>query len=67
MTLTSSSNLPTRSGGTAWTEPQALDYIRRQSGKQFDPQVVEVFLKMMAEKNKPSQAEGLSISDQFTV
>ncbi len=38
----------------AWTEPQALDYIRRQSGKQFDPQVVEVFLQMMAEKNKPS-------------
>lgn len=38
----------------AWTENQALDYIRRQSGKQFDPQVVELFLQMMAEKNKPS-------------
>ena len=38
----------------AWTEPQALDYISRQSGKQFDPQVVEVFLQMIAEKNKPS-------------
>jgi hypothetical protein len=34
--------------------PQALDYNRRQSGKHFDLQVVEVFLQMMAEKNKPS-------------
>ena len=29
----------------AWTEENALEYIHRQKGKQFDPQVVELFLK----------------------
>jgi PAS domain S-box-containing protein len=29
----------------AWSKERALDYIRSQSGKQFDPQVVEIFLK----------------------
>ena len=29
----------------AWSEPDALQYIREQSGKHFDPQVVDVFLK----------------------
>ncbi|NOH02889.1 MAG: GAF domain-containing protein [Chloroflexi bacterium] len=28
-----------------WTKRQALKYIREQSGKHFDPQVVEVFLR----------------------
>ena len=28
----------------AWTREQALEYIREQSGRHFDPQVVEVFL-----------------------
>jgi len=28
----------------AWTKEKALEYIREQSGKHFDPQVVEVFL-----------------------
>ena len=27
----------------AWSEKKALAYIRDQSGKHFDPQVVEVF------------------------
>jgi PAS domain S-box-containing protein/putative nucleotidyltransferase with HDIG domain len=31
----------------AWTEEQALEYIQRQAGLHFDPQVVEVFLKVM--------------------
>ncbi|MBI4730651.1 MAG: GAF domain-containing protein [Chloroflexi bacterium] len=31
---------------SAWTREQALEYLREQSGKHFDPQVVEVFLKM---------------------
>jgi putative two-component system response regulator len=30
----------------AWTEEQALAYIREQSGKHFDPQVVELFFKV---------------------
>jgi len=28
----------------AWTKEDALEYIREQSGKHFDPQVVEIFL-----------------------
>jgi PAS domain S-box-containing protein/putative nucleotidyltransferase with HDIG domain len=31
----------------AWTRKQALDYIREQSGKLFDPQVVDEFLRMI--------------------
>jgi HD-GYP domain-containing protein (c-di-GMP phosphodiesterase class II) len=29
----------------AWTKEAALEYIREQSGKHFDPAVVELFLK----------------------
>ncbi len=29
----------------AWRKPDALKYIREQSGKHFDPQVVDIFLK----------------------
>jgi response regulator RpfG family c-di-GMP phosphodiesterase len=31
----------------AWQQEQALEHIREQSGKHFDPQVVEAFLKML--------------------
>lgn len=31
----------------AWSEKEAMTYIQEQSGKQFDPQVVEAFLKMI--------------------
>lgn len=31
----------------AWSKDQALTYIREQSGKHFDPQVVEAFLKLI--------------------
>ncbi|HEX9333623.1 MAG TPA: HD domain-containing phosphohydrolase, partial [Anaerolineales bacterium] len=31
----------------AWSEQAALDYIREQAGKHFDPQVVQAFLKMI--------------------
>jgi len=34
---------------SAWSGEEALAYIRDQSGKHFDPQVVEVFLKMVEE------------------
>lgn len=33
----------------AWTKEQAFDYIRDQSGKHFDPQIVELFFKVVAE------------------
>jgi response regulator RpfG family c-di-GMP phosphodiesterase len=28
----------------AWSEPTTLNYIKQQSGKLFDPEVVEAFL-----------------------
>lgn len=33
---------------SAWTNEQALAYIRDQSGIHFDPQLVEIFLKIIA-------------------
>ena len=33
----------------AWTEEQATAYIREQTGKHFDPQVVDLFFKVMEE------------------
>ncbi len=39
----------------AWPKDKALDYIRDQSGKQFDPQIVEVFLEfIVSDKNQSS-------------
>ena len=32
---------------SAWSEQEALAYIREQSGKHFDPQVVELFFKVI--------------------
>ena len=29
----------------AWSREEALEYIRQESGRHFDPQVVEMFLK----------------------
>jgi HD-GYP domain-containing protein (c-di-GMP phosphodiesterase class II) len=31
----------------AWSEEEARNYIREQSGKHFDPQVVELFFKVI--------------------
>lgn len=38
------SNRPYR---TAWTKEQALTYIREQSGKHFDPSVVDLFFRVI--------------------
>ena len=35
----------------AWSEKDALDYITEQSGKHFDPEVVEIFLKLIGERD----------------
>ena len=35
----------------AWTRQEALDYIREQNGKHFDPKVVNAFLQMIATVN----------------
>lgn len=45
------SNRPYR---PAWTDEQALDYIREQSGRHFDPQVVELFFRLIEELRPPS-------------
>ena len=37
----------------AWTKEQALEQIKDQVGKQFDPVVVKIFLKMMETKSDP--------------
>jgi HD-GYP domain-containing protein (c-di-GMP phosphodiesterase class II) len=39
----------------AWSRKKALEYIREQSGKHFDPQVVEVFLKLVGEPESEIQ------------
>jgi HD-GYP domain-containing protein (c-di-GMP phosphodiesterase class II) len=31
----------------AWTKAKVLEHLKAESGKHFDPQVVEAFLKMM--------------------
>jgi len=41
----------------AWDEAKALEYIREESGKHFDPQVVELFIKMMDEMKTASKTE----------
>jgi HD-GYP domain-containing protein (c-di-GMP phosphodiesterase class II)/integral membrane sensor domain MASE1 len=38
-----------RSYRRAWTKEKALEYIRGQIGKHFDPRVAELFLRMMEE------------------
>ena len=41
---TLASNRPYRRG---WTQDKIMDYIQDESGKSFDPQVVDAFIKMM--------------------
>ncbi|MBI5033986.1 MAG: GAF domain-containing protein [Chloroflexi bacterium] len=33
----------------AWTDAQAREYLRSQSGKHFDPQIVQAFLNLLSE------------------
>lgn len=37
----------------AWSHEDALKEIRNQSGRQFDPEVVEVFLRIMTQHEEP--------------
>ncbi len=39
----------------AWPLDKTLEYLREQSGSHFDPQVVEVFAKVMVGKTKPAE------------
>lgn len=36
----------------AWTPQKALDHIKAESGKHFDPHVVEVFARLIEQKNR---------------
>ncbi len=36
----------------AWTKEKAIEYIKAESGKHFDPQVVKVFLRAWREKSE---------------
>jgi len=36
----------------AWTKDKTVAYIKEQSGKHFDPQVVEVFLKTIDDNSE---------------
>ena len=46
------SNRPYRQ---AWSQAEALEYIRSMSGKHFDPQVVDCLLSIMSEKIRESE------------
>lgn len=34
----------------AWPDGEAIEYIRQQSGKHFDPQLVQLFLRVIENK-----------------
>lgn len=38
----------------AWNKPETMAYIKEQSGKHFDPQIVKVFLKMIEDEESAS-------------
>jgi PAS domain S-box-containing protein len=35
---------------SAWTKENALEYLREQTGKHFDPQIVDVFMSLIKER-----------------
>lgn len=47
-----SSDRPYRS---AWPKPKVLDYLREQSGKHFDPKVVDAFLRLVSTDTPETQ------------
>lgn len=42
----------------AWPREKALEYIRAEAGRHFDPRVVEAFLSLMAEKERRGSSGG---------
>ena len=42
----------------AWSQEQALAYIKEQAGRQFDPQVVQAFLKVLEERGHGNSLPG---------
>jgi len=45
----------TRPYRPAWTKEQTLEHIKSESGRHFDPQVVEAFLKMIAQDERQTR------------
>lgn len=43
---------------SAWEPAKALAYIRKESGRQFDPDIVRAFTKMMRREVDPPASEG---------
>lgn len=41
----------------AWEKEKVVEYVQGQSGKQFDPQVVQAFFKMLEEESAASSPE----------
>jgi HD-GYP domain-containing protein (c-di-GMP phosphodiesterase class II) len=48
----------------AWAKEKALEYIKEQSGRQFDPNVVAVFLKLIAADGTIAASESSSAKDE---
>ena len=44
----------------AWTRERALEYVRAQAGRHFDPQVVELFMRMAAGASSPRAMKSVS-------
>jgi HD-GYP domain-containing protein (c-di-GMP phosphodiesterase class II) len=42
----------------AWTKAKVIRYLRKQAGTHFDPNILEVFLKMMEEKSSRQPVHG---------
>ena len=38
---------------SAWTEDRTLQYIKEQSGRHFDPDIVDIFLEMISQDHFP--------------
>ena len=47
----------------AWSQEAALDEIRAQAGRQFDPQVVEAFMRVMARRASEAADEDAHVPD----
>jgi HD-GYP domain-containing protein (c-di-GMP phosphodiesterase class II) len=38
----------------AWSREKALEYIQQESGKHFDPRIIDVFVRLIEKQNRNS-------------
>jgi len=50
----------------AWTVAEAVTEIRRQSARQFDPEIVEAFLRVLADEHPEAGAESVASTRELT-